>query len=1112
MFSQHRKLAVVWDTLQRNNACTALREVIGQHALRNTLTENDEIGTGAGNDQAIAWIKTIFDLQRCYLIGATDALHLFTPIKPCLIPPELLYSSILYLIRTGRRSRNIGAHSETKHLAHSELVWALTILSGLRLLLLYKDSISRQNVSCLQKALGEAWTGKEARVLEDYIIQHICSNILGLIKDQDHADAYTVERGNAQLPTYASGIYPLDIKPEVSVTPLIIAIAEEDEDCVDAYIVLYDFLWAIESAITQRYIDLGRLHGTSAWEPSTIENDEIFEQLYHQRSSLIISIFHFKGAMLPSNTIMESLAATLFEWDDSLDSFLSRQDSILQHQMTSPTTTPRYAKYKKLVANLQPLFEVSLTNLAEFLAPKLALESEDALRHLTTRQPGLISSEDTVTKWIHRIAAPNTPVHVQHVDGPNLPVYVVDCSKLHAVPSKYLAYQLRWSDKWAYESLEEHATFVQWKEGVRCPSCESKETIKCARLLEPLHRVAISEEQETHAEHGQSQYSGASEGSYMLTSASSTSQSVSSGALSTNFPGQSTMNISVPTTVSQPSSELSKSQPMESRLPNYTESPVSPLSIGVEPQRTRSDGSIMPANRRNLYTASLDLPIPIDPGSRRSMNLPIPVHTPLESSSGIISRPTPFDLTRETSHGPSSALTWSAESYAKPKSVSRSARIASSMRRKPTTKGKGKTSLPADPCFSFSSTGNSMFFWGKNGDRVARFETSSSDAGAMQACRYDVEGVEAVAAGGRRCAVIAAKTTSKKKLMIFDGLTPTTVDEIELDVNGRSHEACIAVSKDDKHVAVSMNDQIDLFILDRGLKKVAFQHQMDVYELRGGLSQRRSIAVARTTSDDSVTEPASPDSGGWFGAHTKALNFKEAAEEQSRQTAVISRKLYFSTDSQRLVVATQLGDHCVYIDVYDITREPVGTISEHSRSFKLPPWVLNDGDITSVFYDSAHRAALVTAFLGKEYPVMIPFPGYDPLQNETYSTKIVAAAQSPSGSTLIVANAMTEIIQFEYTSKGTLSPRKLKKASGKMSNSVFKPGAIVLGMPEENVLLAFWIRDGKCILRTIQLGGTETIKDVDIREQYDRLMSLERPVVKAAESVGVPELDAGDFI
>jgi hypothetical protein len=192
---------------------------------------------------------------------------------------------------------------------------------------------------------------------------------------------------------------------------------------------------------------------------------------------------------------------------------------------------------------------------------------------------------------------------------------------------------------------------------------------------------------------------------------------------------------------------------------------------------------------------------------------------------------------------------------------------------------------------------------------------------------------------------------------------------------------------------------------------------------------------------------------------------------------------------------------------WDVTREPVSTISEHSRSFKLPPWVLNDGDLTGVFYDSARRAALVTAFIGKEYPMFVPFPGYDNLQNETYSTKIVSAAMSPSGSAFVIANSMTEMIQFEYTAKGTLSPRKLKKGSSKISNSVFKPGAIALAMPSEDTVLAFWIKDGKCVLRTIKLGATETVKDMDIRPHYDQLTkSKDRLFVASASSLSIAEL------
>lgn len=143
--------------------------------------------------------------------------------------------------------------------------------------------------------------------------------------------------------------------------------------------------------------------------------------------------------------------------------------------------------------------------------------------------------------------------------------------------------------------------------------------------------------------------------------------------------------------------------------------------------------------------------------------------------------------------------------------------------------------------------------------------------------------------------------------------------------------------------------------------------------------------------------------------------------------------------------------------------------------------------MTCIFYDNLHRAAFLTAFLGKEYPLLIPIPGYDELTNETFGTKVVHAAQSPSGSRFLTANGMMEMYLFEYRPNGTLSPRKLKKATAKMSSLSFKPGQLALAMPAENVALAFWVKDSaKLVLRTIRIGDSETYKDVDLRLHYDR--------------------------
>ena len=69
------------------------------------------------------------------------------------------------------------------------------------------------------------------------------------------------------------------------------------------------------------------------------------------------------------------------------------------------------------------------------------------------RRTGVTSDdmEEMVREWITRLTSPNGETLNREAEGPNLPVYVVDCPKLHVVPKKRLEYKLRWCDKWAYE-------------------------------------------------------------------------------------------------------------------------------------------------------------------------------------------------------------------------------------------------------------------------------------------------------------------------------------------------------------------------------------------------------------------------------------------------------------------------------------------------------------------------------------------------------------------------------------------------------------------------------------------------------------------------------------
>ena len=59
-----------------------------------------------------------------------------------------------------------------------------------------------------------------------------------------------------------------------------------------------------------------------------VDTDEMLEQLWQARTSLVVSIFHITGPMTPTPSLMNSLAITLLDWNEDLDSFLSRQDSV----------------------------------------------------------------------------------------------------------------------------------------------------------------------------------------------------------------------------------------------------------------------------------------------------------------------------------------------------------------------------------------------------------------------------------------------------------------------------------------------------------------------------------------------------------------------------------------------------------------------------------------------------------------------------------------------------------------------------------------------------------------------------------------------------------------
>jgi hypothetical protein len=329
MSLQHRNLADVWTTLQgRNDISNILREIIGQHAVDSTLLEDDSRRAEEAI-RTVIWIKTIYDLQRALLTGVSTGLEALPPhVLSGLLPSELLLSSILYLIHVKTTSFPTETTLMTREFTRPRHILAQAVLSGLRLLLLRKENIAAHDKRRLQSAINQAWQHDRLQGVERFIVSDLYAGVIDqLNNDLSRGSPYHREWTAARLPAFAAGLYPLDIRQETFVTSLIHGTMEED--WIEAYWVLFDCLWAVESAVTQRYVDLRRQTSVSVYNNIGTDTDEILDQLYQTRTSLIISIFHVTGPMTPSPPLLESLANTLLDWNDDLDSFFSQQVSDL---------------------------------------------------------------------------------------------------------------------------------------------------------------------------------------------------------------------------------------------------------------------------------------------------------------------------------------------------------------------------------------------------------------------------------------------------------------------------------------------------------------------------------------------------------------------------------------------------------------------------------------------------------------------------------------------------------------------------------------------------------------------------------------------------------------
>ncbi|KAI9893088.1 MAG: hypothetical protein M1814_000635 [Vezdaea aestivalis] len=272
----HRAFASVWVGLQgRLDIDNIVNELIGTHALQKSddAVGNPERLRQLALDLVVA-LRTIFDLQRTYLQASEPSFEA----QASLLSADLLRRAISYLI-------NIKATVITlsnEHPSHKEDcdLLAHALLSGLRALLLRKQTLAAPEHRRLVISFNEAWVDEELDDSCHFVVKWLCERIIHqlgtpLQNDQCIYPAY----GTADLQDYFDGLYPIEKEEHAlgiatqQVTPV--------PDWFRKVLVLYDLCWSTTAALIQLCVDVQTTLALSDWTRNNevVRNSDLNEIL-----------------------------------------------------------------------------------------------------------------------------------------------------------------------------------------------------------------------------------------------------------------------------------------------------------------------------------------------------------------------------------------------------------------------------------------------------------------------------------------------------------------------------------------------------------------------------------------------------------------------------------------------------------------------------------------------------------------------------------------------------------------------------------------------------------------------------------------------------------------
>ncbi|KAL2825694.1 hypothetical protein BJY01DRAFT_230077 [Aspergillus pseudoustus] len=968
----HQLVAAVWEQLGRRDLENILHEIIGEHAA-SVAVHTGQYGSSSDMEsltRPVLWIQTLFNLQRMYLQGLATMRDCHPYFVPYLISSDIIFSTLMYLTKVKTDLFPCTKATPPDHSRYRHLM-AHTFLVGIRLLILHGEALDSDSKFRLERAMRSAWEHPDLSSSERFLINDLLPRAITSIGSSNlfRTQQSLLKSSKSYLPVFTSGMYPFPGAPETLITDLLTALIKNKDDQLTSFYLLFDLLWAAESASIQCHIDRRRISQEQGYtSAAALKVDEAFNQTQENRKKLARTL----------------LAA----FDDEFNTPSLQVISTVVLSQTAgeypPVQTRRIRDAWGQLAPLRDSVDSALGYLMRWLINRrvqmwdcngeLEAFSHDYQQHLT--------------QWLHNSSFPGSG-QGQAKRGTSGAVYVVNCPAVHPVPEALLEEQLKSSDRKAYEQLQEKSRFLTMN--TLCPLCPGSVKIQYARMIEPLGQVSDALNL-TGSE---------SSGRYSLPDSASR-HTTSRSSSRTNSTDQ-----------------LSRQDSVEA-----LKSPVSPISQSL-----------------SFFKLSAKGQSPTTP----------------ESATSILARP-------RTGQSQEKQLIRSLSKDLKNATLSLTG--STSLFRRNSSKGHH---LPRQARYCFSASGQSLLFWDAASSWVMRFELKPLDGRKGRGHRYDVTGVQYAAAGSQRCAVVAS-AGEHYELLVFRNKGTVPEAYVTIETQQRTLPiTCMVMSRDDRFVAFALKDEVQVYEVGAsGVREIQLGAKTDRY-------------LARKYVHSAT-------------AHTKGNpETKMTVREEESNETIFARKLQFSVDGKRFIVATHLGDQYAYVDVWNCIDQEWNLDIDSSKSFKLPPWTTDDEDLTSVYYDNFNQTIVLTAFLAKEYPISYSI-STDTITSSPLSPQIVHAAQSPSGSRFVMANGMKQMYLCDSTASGSLIPTKMKKAISKISPSVFRPSHLALAFPEETEVVVFWSKEGKLMLRTISLHtGGEVISDHDLRAEFDRLV-VERPL------------------